>query len=413
MRIYLNKQWKVIIIITIVAVFLAALFIFFKPSTQSAQNLNKGYFVSTDKLETKQYQPIIPITVTARSRKNTTVSAFVSARVEEVHFKVGQKVKKGELLITLEPDLFDIDLDKQSANVDLIKVKLSSNEAQCKLDEALLEQSKSLYKLAQANYERRQTLHAQTYTSKADLDVADEKVVNAKTGLSQQEFNFDNCLLTSKSLEAELRQAKANERLAQKNLKETKVYAPYNGIITDQFVSVGRTVSVGQQLFSIYDPSGVELEGVLTNEVYQKINDHQGLEACRSMSNQENCYSLKRISENISKLGVGHVAFFASKNTNIIAQGQTATLYLRLPKEDAYAVPISAVYNADTIFTIKDKKLVSQKVDVIGNWANDKGKIFKLIEPKNSLDQKNVLASYLPGARTGLVVRFKNEDVKK
>ncbi len=407
MRFYLNKQWKVILIITTIAVILAALFIFLKPSTKSTENLNKGYFVSTEILNSGHYQPIVPVTVTARSRKNTTVSAFVSARVEEVHFKVGQKVKKGELLITLEPDLFDIDVDRQSANVDLIKVKLSSNEAQCKLDSALLEQAESLYQLAQANYKRRQTLHAQTYTSKADLDVADEKLVNAKTVLSQKEFNYDNCLLTSKSLAAELKQAEANERLAQKNLKETKVYAPYNGVITDQFVSVGRTVSVGQQLFSIYDPSGIELEGVLTNEVYQNIVGHfSNLEACSSMSNQDNCYRLKRISENISNLGVGHVAFFAPKNNNEIAQGQTSTLYLRLPAEQAYAIPASAVYNADTIFTIKDNKLASQNVNILGSWASDTDKLYKLIFPDEKLEGQRALSSYLPGARSGLVVRY-------
>jgi len=407
MSIKLNKKTYITSGIITIALIFSCLFIFLKPSAKAVDGFKKGSFISVQKALIKEYAPIVPVTVTARSRRSTNISAFVSARVQEIHFKVGQKVKKSQLLLTLEPDLYDIDLDKQSANVELTEVKLESNEQQCILYKDLFEQSQALYKLAQSNYDRYALLHKKTYGSKADVDLADEKVLNVRLSMNQRSFDVKNCALTSKSLRAELKQAKANERLAKKNLFETKIYAPYNGIITDQLVSVGRTVSVGQELFSLYDSSRVELEGVLSDKTYLQIENMNGiLKACASMSDNTDCYVLERVSQNMSNLGIGHVGFFSPTGKNNFVQGETATLYLRLPKINSYAVPAAAIYNQDTIFLVKDGVLTDKKVKIMGKWVNPAGKLYRLINKSTLKPESVVMITYLPGARSGQKVNY-------
>ncbi|MDA7742119.1 HlyD family efflux transporter periplasmic adaptor subunit [Francisellaceae bacterium] len=416
-------KYKKTILIVLFALLVSFLLLSLKASPEKREAANQGVFVNTMLLEKGMHRPLVKITGTARSRKSTTVTSFVNSKVIDVLFRVGEHVKKGQLLLVLDPEIFLREKEKQAAIMKRAEVQLKTNKAQCTLLTKQVNQFKSLSELAKTDYERKKTLSKKGLGSQLSRDLADEKHVTAERTLNQTEFNLTNCQLSNESLKADYQQAQANAKQAEKNYIETKVYAPYNGVITDQFVASGRTINIGQNLFSMYDPEAVELEALISNKLYkQLIGDKtdvdaslnnppeipKGLKACIVPNGTSRCYELKRVGENVSNFGLGHIGFFKAMQGAKIQQGETIGLYLQLPKVEAYLMPTSGVYDNDHLYIIsKENRLLRRPIEVIGHSQDPKKEPLSIIKFKPSLLGQRVLTSYVPDARTGLKVRFK------
>jgi RND family efflux transporter MFP subunit len=77
----------------------------------------------------------------------------------------------------------------------------------------------------------------------------------------------DNALEVAKrnnlAAQAQLEDAKARLAGAQKNLDNTIIKAPYDGIVSERQVNAGDVVSVGAAMFTVVDPSTMRLEGAV------------------------------------------------------------------------------------------------------------------------------------------------------
>lgn len=66
--------------------------------------------------------------------------------------------------------------------------------------------------------------------------------------------------------QAQLEDAKARFASAQKNLDNTVVKAPYDGIVSERTVNVGDVVSAGAPMFTVVDPGTMRLEGAVPSD---------------------------------------------------------------------------------------------------------------------------------------------------
>ena len=66
--------------------------------------------------------------------------------------------------------------------------------------------------------------------------------------------------------QAQLEDAKARFASAQKNLDNTVVKAPYDGIVSERSVNVGDVVSAGAAMFTVVDPGTMRLEGAVPSD---------------------------------------------------------------------------------------------------------------------------------------------------
>jgi multidrug efflux system membrane fusion protein len=135
--------------------------------------------------------------------KSVDVRARVSGYLEEVNFKAGDKVKKGDLLFQIDPKPF--------------AALLSYAEAE-------LERAKSRNELA-----------------KNDLRRA-ERLFHAKA-ISEEEYDTRSKGL--REMAAAVQSEKANVDIARLNLEFTKVRSPINGRIGRELITVGNVVNGG------------------------------------------------------------------------------------------------------------------------------------------------------------------------
>jgi RND family efflux transporter MFP subunit len=160
--------------------------------------------------------------------RQSTVSAQIGGRVKEVHFDVGDIVKKGQVLLLI---------DEREAN----QAVLGS--------QAQLQQSQAALQNAKTSYERAQQLFTQKFISQAALDKA------------QADF---------KMAEA---QAAANEAAAKQSVLAqtyTAVLAPYSGVVSARMVELGEMVTMGKPLMTGFDPTQMR---VLVSVPQSKLAD--------------------------------------------------------------------------------------------------------------------------------------------
>lgn len=145
------------------------------------------------------------------------ISSQVSAKVLALPFEEGEQVRKGDVVIRLDPqDLV--------AALDAAKAGLAGQEASLGGAEAALIN-------ARLSYERLQQLNETGDATKAELDAAEASFLQAQSN--------------KQVLIHQIEQAKAQIERAQKDLDNTTITSPIDGVITSLNAEEGETVIVG------------------------------------------------------------------------------------------------------------------------------------------------------------------------
>jgi len=155
---------------------------------------------------------------TMQALKTVEVGAQVSGQLRTLHVRLGDQVKKGELLAEIDPVLQQNALkDAQASQEDV--------QAQIVAKKALLNQ----YQLA---FRRQKELNAQDAGSQADLESAEAQLATTRAELA--------------ALEAQLKKAAVAVDTARANLGYTSIVAPMDGVVIGIVTEQGQTVNSNQ-----------------------------------------------------------------------------------------------------------------------------------------------------------------------
>lgn len=195
------------------------------------------------------------------------MSARVSSQVLALHIVDNQLVRKGDLLIELDPTTFQVALEQAKAQVASSRAKVAQAQAQVGTAKAsVIEAAARLnaahvqFENADRNFHRYQQVD-QRARSREQLDNASTAEKNAQAQLDQaraQKTSADADVVSAKAsvkaAQGELATALASEKSAEVNLSYCKIFSPVEGRVTERTVDVGNYVSPGQALFMLVDP---------------------------------------------------------------------------------------------------------------------------------------------------------------
>lgn len=186
-----------------------------------------GWFGNEDlkEVETKQLVKIdITETVSATGKIQPEVevklSSEVSGEIIELPVVEGQQVKKGDLLVKINPDIYQSNVSRSQATLQNVR--------------AGLDQATATLKEAEANYNRNKQLFEKGIISKADWDRAVSAYEVAQASKQSAYYNVQSASAT------------VNE--AMDNLSRTTIYAPMSGTISKLDVELGERVVGTQQM---------------------------------------------------------------------------------------------------------------------------------------------------------------------
>ena len=166
-----------------------------------------------------------------------TVAPRVSGPVLHLNIEDNQDVKKGDLLLEIDPNDYQAKLKETKAKLDEAKAALVSADNQV---------TKSLSDLdfAKNDYERYSKMREKGISSKQDYEASLNKLIVAEANNNSAKAKFNEIQSSIKRLEAEVEQDELN-------LSYTKIYAAADGKITNRSVEQGNYVQVAQPMFAI------------------------------------------------------------------------------------------------------------------------------------------------------------------
>jgi len=185
----------------------------------------------------------------------------VSGKIKNIYFDEGQFVKKGELIVELEDDIYKEALKEIQAQIKVQEsniLKLKKGYRIEEIQKAKASYKKSLVELRKSkkDYERfkklydTQSISNQTFEDyKFAYEVSKAQVTYTKSALDELENGYqrEDIMMAEGKLES----LKAKESLAKINIKDTKLYAPNDGIILTRAYEIGAIVNKGTPVIDL------------------------------------------------------------------------------------------------------------------------------------------------------------------
>ena len=255
------KSNKIIyILLAIVVVIIIFLFIGKKAGFIKS---NTGLDVAVQNVEKKTIIESVPANGKLYSQTEVKISPEVSGEIVEIYVKEGQAVKKGQLLIKINPNIYNSELSKAEAYVNQVKANESSSKA-------TLAQLQAQFDQAKLSYNRNKDLHNQKVISDAEYETAYSQFKTASANYDAALKNLDASGFTVKSAMASLQQSK-------QNLDKTTIYAPIDGIVSKLNVEkgervLGTTQMAGTELLRISDLYNMEARVDINENDILRIN---------------------------------------------------------------------------------------------------------------------------------------------
>jgi RND family efflux transporter MFP subunit len=300
-----------------------------------------------------------------------TVRAEVPGPVERTGAEAGERVKRGAVLATLD-------------DAAVRDAYLSARSA--------VRSAESALEIARRNQERSERLEQAGALPERDLETARLNASNAAGALDD---------------------ARARLAVASKQLEDTRVRAPFDGVVSERHVDAGDVVQVGAELYTIVDPHRLRLEATVPASEIERLRVGTPVEFSVSGTEQRVTGQIDRINPVVDPT-TRQVRIYASvPNTQqafaagLFAEGRVAT-----ETKHVVAVPITAVDNRGTspvVRRIKEGRVVETPVQL-----GLQDEVAELVEIKSGLAAGDtVLLGSAESVAPGTRVRVLQEEAQR
>jgi HlyD family secretion protein len=215
----------------------------------------KATRVYTEPVAERSIEAVVTAPGQIDPRVKVNLNSNVIAKIEKLHFKEGDAVRKGQLLVDLERANYE-------AAVNRMQASLASQEIELRRAQVNLEN-------AEVQFRRAERLRSQG--------------IQAEEAFDQAKVNRDNALANLDAAREGVRQARALLRQAEEDLSYTRIVAPMDGKVVQlnaqegEVVVTGTMNNMGSVIAIVADLSEILVEADVTE--IEVVNLKTGLEA--------------------------------------------------------------------------------------------------------------------------------------
>ena len=287
------------------------------------------------------------------------LSSEVSGEIIKLPIIEGQQVKKGDLLVSINPDLVQALVNQSQASLQNIKAQLTQAEA-------------NLNNL-KLNFERNKSLYEKGVISKSDWERTFTDYEVAKANVKSAYYNVQS--------------AESGVKQSRDNLARTSIFAPRDGTISKLSVELGERVvgtaqMAGTEIVRVANLNNMEVEVDVNETDIVKVNvgDSTIVEVDAYLKREfkgvvteiantaENTLSVDQVTNFKVKVRIlpeSYKDLSADKpeNSSPFRPGMTATVdIITNKKENIIGVPISAIVIKTDTSSAKRKKIVKETI---------------------------------------------------
>lgn len=363
---------KILIILSAVALILVLVAIFGKKG-------NKGIKVAVEKAIARDITEEVTASGTIYPENEIKISPDVSGEITELLVQEGDTVKKGQVLVRINPDIYQTQLEQAKAGLNNAKANAANVQAQ-------LTRTRANVELQKKNFEMQKKLFADKVISQQEYNTAEAQYDMSKAELQSAEKMALASMYNTESVEASVQQAG-------KTYNRTTVLAPAGGIITGLVSKKGERVvgtaqMAGTEMMRISDLERMEVRvDVNENDIVRiNVGDSAGIEV--------DAYLGKTFRGIVTQVANSAKSSAASLNTDQVSKYEVKILILRssyeaMMAENGGKIPFRPGMSSTVhIFTKQEKQVLAIPVSSI-----------TLKEKKDNPDEKEEVVFVVSGGK--------------
>jgi RND family efflux transporter MFP subunit len=329
--------------------------------------------VKLAKSEARRLTQTVTAPGTLAADEQATLSFKVAGRVSEIKVDLGSQTRKGQVIAVLETTEFKVRLQQAEAALQQARVRLGlppqgDDDRIVPENTSLARQARALLEEAKSNRERTVQLVNQGIQSKAELD-------RVESAFKVADSRYQDALEEVRNRQGVLLQRRSELAIAQQQLTETTLYAPFDGAVRERRASLGEYLNAGAPVATIVrlhplrlrvetperEAQGIKVGHSVRVLVEGDQQSYSGRVARLSPAFQEQSRTLIIEAEVDNQQGKLRPGSFAK------AEIQTSMT------SDVVMVPASAIVTfagIQKVFSVKDNKAVEKTV-VVGRRDGD------------------------------------------
>jgi len=236
-----------------------------EPARRAAQPQAPAVAVQVASVTTQDWPTSYEATGTVRARTTATISSKVMGYVQQVSVQVGDRVRHGQALITL--DARDLDVSLRRAEAGRAEVESAIPEL-----ENATAAAKANLDLAQTTFQRMQELAAKKSISNQELDEASARLKAAQANYEMMRSRRAQVSSKTAVVEQEVRAAGIMRDYA-------RLGAPFSGVVITRTVEPGNLATPGSPLLTIEQDGLYRLEASVDESKLASVRVGQAVEA--------------------------------------------------------------------------------------------------------------------------------------
>jgi HlyD family secretion protein len=192
---------------------------------------DKGVTVTTDVIKSRDLEAVVSASGKIQPKQIVNISADTPGRVVNLAVNEGDRIKKGQFLLQIDPKSLSTRVDSGTASLQVNILTLDQLRQGIESARVQLQQ-------AQQNLARQQDLWKQQLTTKEALDKATNDVKAAESAVQEREKQI-------KPQESRIAQERATLESARYDLSKVRIISPIEGIVTRRNIQEGETAVIG------------------------------------------------------------------------------------------------------------------------------------------------------------------------
>src|SRR5712692_768341 len=213
---------------------------------------DKGIAVTIEAIKTRDLDAVVSASGKIQPKRLVQISADSPGRVVNLAVAEGDRIKRGQFLLQIDPKSLRTRVDSNTASLQAAQASLDQMRQSIETARVQLEQ-------ARQNLVRQQGLWRQQLTTREALERAENDVKAATSALQEREK-------TAAAQASRIAQERATLANVQYDLSKQRIESPIDGIVTRRNIQEGETAVVGTMnnpgtvLLTLADMSVIQAE---------------------------------------------------------------------------------------------------------------------------------------------------------
>jgi HlyD family secretion protein len=211
-----------------------------------------GKTVTSENIQKRDLEAVVSASGKIQAKRQVNISSDVMGRVTDLAVEEGERVKKGQFLMQIDPRTPRTAAERSQAT-------LAAARSQLEEFRSAVATTRENLNLARENVRRQRELWAQQLTTRESLDRAENEVKVIETQQRQAEQQLS-------TQDARIKETQAALSGAQYDLSKSRIESPIDGLIVRRNIEQGETVVIGTMnnagtvLLTVADMSIIEAE---------------------------------------------------------------------------------------------------------------------------------------------------------